>query len=93
MVSPAPTTASLPFPSLTIIAGGTCVRGHVTLAGIGIPLLHTESSIGARILATLRRSLTATDHQGTGHHSITGQRGRSIAQIQRGQATLEARTG
>lgn len=76
---------------LTVIAGGARVGSHVAFAGVGVPLLDTDSAVRTRILAALGGSLTAADHQGAGHHSIAGQRGRRVAQIQRRQAALKAR--
>ena len=46
---------------LALQTGGTCVGGHVAVTGDGVPLLHTATPVGARVVVTLRRG-TCTVH-------------------------------
>lgn len=76
---------------LTIVARWPRIRCHVALARVRVPLLHAHAAIRARILTALRRTLAAVHHQRAGHDRVLGQLRRRIGQVQRGQATLEAR--
>lgn len=49
-----PGTERVPLCILTSLTCWATERGHVTVAGKGIPLLYTATSIGAGVILTLR---------------------------------------
>lgn len=77
-------------PHITIVACRPGICCHVTFTGICIPLLNTNSTISACILAAFRWPFATIYHQRTWHHSVFDKARRNISKIDGCQASLKS---